>query len=73
MNLRNDGATSAPRRSSRLGDGFSFLLATLRMRPAARRILSGASVLMAIFAIGLLAYPVYTNLYQDRLQSQLAI
>ena len=35
--------------------------------------LSGVSVLMALFAIGLLAYPLYTNFYQDRLQSQLAI
>ena len=28
---------------------------------------------MAIFAVGLLAYPLYTNFYQDRLQSKLAI
>jgi sortase A len=30
-------------------------------------------VLMAIFAVALLAYPLYTNFYQDRLQSKLAI
>jgi sortase A len=30
-------------------------------------------VLLAVFAVGLLAYPMYTNLYQDRLQSKLAI
>jgi sortase A len=30
-------------------------------------------VLLAIFAVGLLAYPMYTNLYQGRLQSKLAI
>jgi sortase A len=30
-------------------------------------------VLLAVFAIGLLAYPMYTNLYQGRLQSKLAI
>jgi sortase A len=35
--------------------------------------LSGVSVLLAIFAVGLLAYPMYTNLYQGRLQSKLAI
>ena len=73
MNLTNDGAAPAPRRSGRLSDGASFLLATLRVRPATRRILSGASVLLAVLAVGLLAYPLYTNLYQDRLQSQLAI
>jgi sortase A len=30
-------------------------------------------VLLAIFAVGLLAYPLYTNFYQDRLQTKLAI
>jgi sortase A len=30
-------------------------------------------VLLAVFAVGLLAYPMYTNLYQGRLQSKLAI
>jgi sortase A len=73
MNLTNDGATPAPRRSGRLGEGASFLVETLRVRPAARRALSGVSVLLAIFAVGLLAYPLYTNFYQDRLQSKLAI
>ena len=72
MNI-SDGAAPAPRRSGRIGDGASFLLETLRARPAARRILSGVSVLLAIFAVGLLAYPMYTNLYQGRLQSKLAI
>ena len=73
MNVTNDGAAPAPRRSGRIGDGASFLLETLRARPAARRVLSGVSVLLAVFAVGLLAYPMYTNLYQDRLQSKLAI
>ena len=72
MNLTNDGAP-APRRNGRLSEGASFLIETLRVRPAARRILSGVSVLLAIFAVGLLAYPLYTNFYQDRLQSKLAI
>ena len=72
MNLTN-GAAPAPRRSGRISDGAQFLLETLRVRPAARRILSGASVLMAIFAVALLAYPLYTNFYQGRLQSKLAI
>ncbi len=73
MNVTSDGATPAPRRSGRIGDGASFLLETLRARPAARRILSGVSVLLAVFAVGLLAYPMYTNLYQGHLQSKLAI
>jgi sortase A len=73
MNVTNDGAAPAPRRSGRIGDGASFLLETLRARPAARRILSGVSVLLAVFAVGLLAYPMYTNLYQGHLQSKLAI
>ncbi|HEV3365260.1 MAG TPA: class E sortase [Acidimicrobiia bacterium] len=73
MNLTNDGATPAPRRSGRLSDGASFLIETLRVRPAARRMLSGVSVLMAVLAVALLAYPLYTNFYQDRLQSKLAI
>ena len=73
MNLANGGPVPRPHRSGRIGDGASFLIETLRVRPAARRALSGASVLLAILAIGLLAYPVYTNFYQDRLQSKLAI
>ena len=73
MSITSDGAAPAPRRSGRIGDGASFLLETLRARPAARRILSGVSVLLAVFAVGLLAYPMYTNLYQGRLQSKLAI
>ena len=73
MNLANGGAAPAPRRSGRLGDGASFLIEMLRVRPATRRILSGVSVLLAIFAVGMLAYPLYTNFYQDRLQSELAI
>ena len=73
MSVTNDGAAPAPRRSGRIGDGASFLLETLRARPATRRILSGVSVLLAIFAVGLLAYPLYTNFYQDRLQTKLAI
>lgn len=72
MKLTN-GATPASREGGRISDGAQFLLETLRVRPAARRALSGVSVLMALFAVALLAYPLYTNFYQDRLQSKLAI
>ena len=72
MKLTN-GATPASSQRGRISDGAQFLLETLRVRLAYRRALSGVSVLMALFAVALLAYPLYTNFYQDRLQSKLAI
>jgi sortase A len=56
-----------------LSEGAGFLLDALRTRPVARRMLSGLSVILAVTGVGLLAYPVYTNLYQGRLQTKLAI
>jgi sortase A len=58
---------------SRLRDGSRFFFDSLRSRPAARRMLSGFSIITAVVAIGLLAYPLATNYMQDRLQSKLAI
>jgi len=58
---------------SRLRDGSRFFFDTLRSRPVARRMLSGFSIITAVVAIGLLAYPLATNYMQDRLQSKLAI
>jgi sortase A len=43
----------------------------LRQHRAARLGLSGLSVVLVLAAIGMLAYPVYTNLYQTRLQDRL--
>lgn len=43
----------------------------LRRRPWARKSLSGLSVALLAVAVAILGYPVYTNLYQTRLQSQL--
>jgi sortase A len=43
----------------------------LRRRPWARKSLSLLSGLLLVVAVGVLGYPVYTNLYQSRLQSQL--
>ncbi len=57
----------------RLREGSRFFFDSLRTRPAARRILSGVSIVTAVLAIGLLAYPLATNFMQDRLQSKLAI
>ena len=59
--------------ASNFRDGSRFLIDSLRSRPVARRILSGFSIITAVVAIGMLAYPLYTNYMQDRLQSKLAI
>jgi sortase A len=54
-------------------DGLGFLVEALRARPVARRLTFSASVIIAALALGLLAYPFATNLYQGRLQDKLAI
>ena len=64
---------SQVRQPGRLRDGSRFFFDTLRSRPVARRILSGFSIITAVVALGMLAYPLYTNYQQDRLQSKLAI
>jgi sortase A len=61
------------KKPARLRDGSSFFFDSLRSRPVARRMLSGFSIITAVVAIGLLAYPLATNYMQDRLQSKLAI
>jgi len=60
-------------RPSHFRDGTRFFFDSLRSRPVARRMLSGFSIITAVVAIGLLAYPLATNYLQDRLQSKLAI
>jgi sortase A len=45
--------------------------AGLRSRPWARRSLTGLAVAMLLGAVGVLGYPFYTNLYQDRVQGGL--
>ena len=57
-----------PPRSS---DPLSRAAAGLRNRTWARRLLSGLSVVMLLVAVGVLGYPVYTNLYQGREQDRL--
>jgi sortase A len=64
---------TATRRPSRLREGSRFFFDSLRSRPAARKMLSGFSIITAVVALGMLAYPLYTNYQQDRLQSKLAI
>jgi sortase A len=43
----------------------------LRANPWARRGLSALSGLLLLSAVGVLGYPVYTNMYRDRVQSRL--
>jgi sortase A len=57
----------------RFRDGSRFFVDSLRSRPVARRMLSGFSIITAVFAIGLLAYPLATNYMQGRLQHKLGI
>ena len=59
--------------ATRVRAGSRFFFDYLRTRPGARRILSGFSIVTAVVAIGLLAYPLATNYMQDRLQRKLAI
>lgn len=47
------------------------LVVALKRRKAMRTVLSIASVALLLGAAGMIGYPFYTNLYQDRLQSQL--
>lgn len=51
--------------------GVGRLVSFLRKRAWARRALSGFSVLLLLGAIGVLGYPFYTNLVQNRLQDTL--
>jgi sortase A len=62
-----------PQNPPHFGAGFGVVVDHLRTRPAARRALSAVSILTALLALGLLAYPFATNLRQHRLQSKLAI
>lgn len=47
------------------------LVLALKRRKAARAVLSLISVALLLGAAGMMGYPFYTNMYQDRLQSQL--
>ncbi|MGH8999484.1 MAG: class E sortase [Acidimicrobiia bacterium] len=65
----NDAAGEAKKVRSRSSGGFT---AAAMGRPAVRKAISGLSILLAVVGIGMLAYPFATNLYQGRLQDQLA-
>lgn len=51
--------------------GVGSLVSFLRTRRWARRLLSGLSALLLLGALGMLGYPFYTNLYQNRVQDRL--
>ncbi len=51
--------------------GVGGLVSFLRTRSWARRLLSGLSILLLLGALGMLGYPFYTNLYQNRVQDRL--
>ncbi len=59
-----DAQTQAREHGNRVGG-------LLRGRRWARRLMTGASGLMLLAAVGVLGYPFYTNLYQGRVQSGL--
>ncbi|MDQ1501674.1 MAG: sortase [Actinomycetota bacterium] len=68
-----DTPPTTAEKPARFRDASRFFFDSLRSRPIARRMLSGFSIILAVVAIGMLAYPLATNYYQDRLQSKLAI
>lgn len=59
--------TSVPEEIGALAPIVRFL----RQRRAARIALSGLSIVLVLAAVGMLAFPFYTNLYQSRLQDRL--
>jgi len=72
---RGMGAPGRPTPSGPAPARLSLLeriLDYLRTHKGARRGISVASGLLLVAAVGLLGYPLFTNLYQSRLQSKLA-
>lgn len=53
------------------GDPMGRLVAALRSRRWARMALTTASIGLLVGAVGMVGYPFYTNLLQDRIQSRL--
>src|SRR3954470_18664308 len=54
-----------------MADPMAAVIGLLRRRRWMRRALSALSFGLLLAAVGLLGYPFYTNLYQDRLQRRL--
>lgn len=48
------------------------VVAFLRRRPWARRMLSGGSIGVLVIAVGMLGFPFYSNLLQERIQQRLS-
>jgi sortase A len=64
-------ADPVPVAVSSAGGPLAPIVNVLRRHRWVRRSLSGASVLAALVAVGLIGYPFYTNLVQSRIQSRL--
>ena len=58
-------------RRSRGGDPMARVVEGLRARRWTRAVLSTVSVLLVLGALGVFGYPVYTDIYQGRIQAQL--
>lgn len=58
--------------STRFGDAFTLLFGAWGSRRAARRIITGIILIMALTGAGLLAYPTFTDFYSRGQQRQLA-
>jgi sortase A len=65
------GAHLAPPERAVPADATGRLAVWLRKRPAARMLLSAASLGLLVTAVAVIGYPFYTNLVQDRLQGRL--
>jgi sortase A len=72
LEVASGRATPTVSRVSFRQDPQGWLVDTLRQRRWVRRSLSLGSLAAFLFAVGMLGYPFYTNLVQDRIQSRLA-
>jgi sortase A len=64
-------STTAPEAPRFQGSGIDRFVHALRTRPWIRRSLSLLSLLLLVGGVAMLGYPLFTNLYQDRLQGRL--
>ncbi len=69
--LRSSSLVAVPVPQPLGNDPVSRLVGVLRTRRWARMALTTASIALLVGAVGTIGYPFYTNLLQDRIQSQL--
>jgi sortase A len=68
---RSGGTAPSSPPPARGDDPFSTLVDVLRRKPWVRRALSVVSIALLLGAVGMIGFPFYTNLVQDRLQHKL--